>query len=313
MTLLASTDKKNTILSAPDGFDHPVIVTGTPRSGKTMTADILEQSGEFKSLDEPIMIWNIGFGRRDDDSRSAEEATAKLCDAIRSACQHEIAGMDGKRYMEHLAYHCLRIPFTHRVMPEALIIHVIRDAREALPEMVYGWTYRDTLSKAIRRRSHSIRLSSLPWLAIRFARNYFSSLLRGQRMSWGPRVPGLKDVTASASPAMLAAMQWRYMNEIAIRDLKQIPATQVLQVRHEQLIQDPDREVQRIARFAHVNNVEKMMSYARRYLDPDHQYSKTVPLSEADWQTVAPVINPLQVKLGYPTVGQGHPHQESNS
>ena len=201
--------------------DSPIIVTGTPRSGKSVICRMLTREPEFQWVREPQMIWDMDLGTRVDDCRSSDEATPELSERIRNACS-ALLEQPKNRYVDDLSYHALRIPFVHAVMPSAKIIHVIRDPKEAIPEMLYGWTNRDSVSKAIARRRKSVRLQGLPRMVSRFLRNYISSRVKGSRQTWGPRVPGLAEFVATHIPAEVAAFQWKSMVEIAMNDLTTI-------------------------------------------------------------------------------------------
>ena len=94
-------------------LDRPILVTGTPRSGKSVVAKRIGRAPEFHHLSEPLMIWDAQIGRRDDDRREASEATDAVREQIVSACRAAVAGSGRRRYVDDLAYHALRIPFVH--------------------------------------------------------------------------------------------------------------------------------------------------------------------------------------------------------
>jgi len=157
----------------------PILVTGTPRSGKSVIARLITREQDFQLVREPLMIWDMDLGARDDDRRGALEVTASLCDRITNACSALLEHQE-QTYVDDLSYHALRIPFIHALMPDAKIIHVVREPEYAIPEMLYGWTYRDTIGKAITRRRKSIRLQGLPRMALVCSKLYFQSLPRQQ-------------------------------------------------------------------------------------------------------------------------------------
>jgi hypothetical protein len=227
-------------------LDRPVLVAGAPRSGKTLVSQILSDAPEFHYVDEPLGVWDIGFGARADDRRSADEATAPLVRTIRRECHRAAAAADRRRYLDNLAYHALRIPFVARAMPDALIIHVTRQPETALPEMIYGWTARDTVRAAVARRASVVKLQTLPRLGLRWAKNYIRSRLSGRKSTWGPRVPGLGPFAAEHSVALVAAYQWERTVSIALDDLSTIDPSRWLDVRYERLVENVETEVRRI-------------------------------------------------------------------
>ena len=211
-----------------------------------------------------------------------------------------MARSDKCRYVDAFSYHALRIPFVHRVMPEAKIIHMIRDPIEAIPEMLYGWTYQDFVAKAILRRRKGLKLTTLPYHALRFTKNYLLSRVRGKRATWGPRVPGLSEFVACHSAAEVAAFQWRRMLEIALDDLEALSADCYLNVRFDQLLSDTRRESRRIAEFCQVADPSALVESVDAMIDPAFKFEKKVFPSEAEWAAIASLIAPLQDRLGLP-------------
>ena len=289
-------------------LDRPILVTGTPRSGKSVVAEIIGLAPEFEYVGEQLLIWDFGLGRRSDDRRGAAEASEEVRREIVESCATLVARAGKSRYVDAFSYHALRIPFVHRVMPEARIIHIIRDPVEAIPEILFGWTYKDPVRKAIMRRRKGLKLSTLPAHALRFTKNYVLSRVRGKRATWGPRVPGLSEFVAAHSAAEVAAFQWRRMTEIALDDLETLPADRYLNVRFDQLLTDPRPESRRIADFCDVADPAGLAEAAVAMIDPAIEFEKKVFPSEAEWAAIAPLIAPLQDRLGFP---RGVPGSES--
>ena len=280
-------------------LDRPILITGTPRSGKSIVTDMLAPASEFALQDEPLMLWEIGSGSRPDDRRLADEATEPLCREIRSICEQVVSRSGRQRYLDDLAYHALRVPFIHRVLPEARIIHVIRNGEECIPEMLFGWTHKDTFSRAISRRARHINFKTLPRLALRFLRNYVRSRVLGRRESWGPRVPGLGEFAASHSPAQIAAYQWLIMVRIAREDLAKLPHERWLEIRHDQLLADPRGQSRRISEFCQVRDPCAVIDHAQRLIDPNLVFDRKIQPPESEWPAIRRIIQPMQEALGY--------------
>ncbi len=280
-------------------LDRPVIVTGTPRSGKSCISEILDHLDEFKWLSEPLMVWDMEFGARPDDRRGAEDATDALRTKITNACADLVGGSPGVRYLDDLSYHALRTPFVHALMPNAKIIHVIRKPQDAVPEMSYGWSYKDTVAKAILRRRNAIRPSTLPRHLVRFARNFIVRRLKGRRATWGPRVPDLAEFVGGHSVAEVAGYQWMKMVEIAKDDLETLPQENWLEVRFDRLLADPGGEALRIGQFCGVKSPQALADFAVEYIDPTLVYDRRVEPSAEEWVKVNKMIESLQQRLGY--------------
>jgi hypothetical protein len=242
------------------------------------------------------MIWDLDLGPRSDDCRSADEATPELCQRIQRACS-DLLENPQHRYIDDLSYHALRIPFLCAIISNAKIVHVVRDAEQAIPEMLYGWTNRDSVSKAFARRRKSIRLQGLPRMAIRFLKNYISSRVKGSRQTWGPRVPGLAEFVDSHAPAQIAAYQWKSMVEIAMDDLTRIPSEHWIQIHFDRLLEDPHGQALRIGEFCEVQNPKKFAEDATNFIDPNFIFEKKVFPTDAEWATIHPMIEAVQDRI----------------
>lgn len=278
-------------------LDRPVLVTGTPRSGKSLIRTILSSSRDFLCVEEPLMIWSVGMGDRPDDRRTAADAT----DAVRRAILDDCAGMLARsgraRYLDDLAYHALRIPFVRAVMPQARIVHVVRNAEAAIPELLYGWTYKDGVGKAVARRWRSLRLRTLPRMALRFAQNYVASRVSGRRKSWGPRPPGLAEFSARHSVAEVAAFQWTQMVRTALDDLEADHDGPHLTLRFERLLADPAGEARRLVEFCEPSDPEVVIQTARSLVDPAYVFEKKVHPSPEEWERIRDMVRPVQERV----------------
>ncbi len=278
-------------------LDRPVLVTGTPRAGKTVVASMIGLAPEFAYVGEPLTIWDFGLRARTDDRRDAAEATDRVRQHIVDACAALVAEAGKRRYVDALSYHALRVPFVHRLMPEAKIVHVIREPAATIPEMLYGWTYRDTVGQVIARRRKGLKFHALPRHALRFAKNYVQSRLRGKRTTWGPRVPGLAEFVETHSAAQVAANQWQQMVQIAMDDLEQVPRDHWLEVRYERLLEAPRFEARRIAEFCEVDDYDRFVDEAQSMIDPEYEFHKKVHPTDAEWAAIEPLIAQTRRRL----------------
>lgn len=282
---------------------EPILVIGTPRSGKTLTATILSHATGLVYSSEPISIWAIGASSGPDDRRYVEEATPATIKRIRSLCAKAVRRAGGDRYIDDLAYHGLRLDFIRAVMPDALIVHVIQDGLIAIPQMVNGWTFTEPLYKTIVRRWRGLSpytmVRTLPRLAKRFLVNHWASKVEGRRRAWGPQPPGLAAFAAEhPDPAEIAAFQWRALVEFTLDGLAQQPADRVMTIRFEDLLADPLEVTAKLAAFCRITDRESVQLAAQRILDPTAA-KKGVKLTPQQWSRVAEIIGPLRQRLRY--------------
>jgi len=282
-------------------LDRPILITGTPRSGKTCVWNILRQMNEFYAIEEPIMIWTAGGKRWPDDRRPAAAATEKTKKRIVGRCEKLLQRSGKQRYLDNLSHHALRLPFIHAVMPNARLIHVIRDPVDAVPEIAWGWTRSISISAVIKARRRNVDVRALPRLACNFGRNYLLRLVRGCRSTWGPVVPGLADFCRNHSPAEVAAYQWAKMVDVTLDDTGELPDRSVMELRYEDLVADPRREARRIAAFAEVTAADALIEFATRYInsqDPSWRQRRWEP-SEQQWKAIRHIVAGAQSRLQY--------------
>jgi len=261
---------------------------------------VLQHSPELHLLTEPLAIWNLGTRSRPDDRRSAEEATDPVRREIVRACQRALSQSGKSRYLDDLAYHAVGIPFVHRIVPDAKIIHVVRDPEHVIPEMAYYWGRKSTgWGASLARGRRHLRLGTLPRLTLRFLRNQLHSQRHGRPAAWGPCVPGLPEFAASHAPAEIAAYQWQKMVEIALDDLTRLPPDAWLEVRFERLIEDPGGELERVAAFCELEDPRPVTERARSQLDPAWPNPFVAELSTSEWEAVRKRVAPLRRRLGY--------------
>jgi hypothetical protein len=284
----------------PSALDRPILITGTPRSGKTVLRELIRKTAdEFLVAVEPSPTWNVGRRARDHDRRTAEEATPAVRRRIRRECESALARSGRLRYADELAYHALRIPFVHAVLPEAKIVHVIRNPEQTIGEINFWWSHDKANTISIRVKVHQVRLLALPRLALRYAKNVVSRSLRGRPAAWGPMPPGLAEYAASHGPAEIAGYQWARLVEYATEDLARLPQDRVLELRYERLVEQPEREAARLAEFCEVRDPARLVAEACRTIDPHHPpYAALEPTGE-EWDAIWKEIGPVANHLGY--------------
>ncbi len=287
-------------------LDRPVLVTGTPCAGKTRVTLCLATAPEFLYVYEPLMIWNIGKRDPTLDTRDADEAVPAVREAIVRECKKQLETAGKTRYVDDLSYHALRLSFVMEVLPNVRIIQCGRSVEDILPEMVWGWTHRFSPTEILRKRRKGIVLSSVPRLAWRFARNYVSTRLTGSSFRWGPQMEGVAEYGRQHGPVAGAAFQWSKMMERFTADLELVPEDRKLYVRFEDMLADPQTQLDRIGRFCEVEDLENLKEQGAAILNPRHP-GPWVDISQEDWDRVRPMIDPIHQQQGYPPLPEEAP------
>jgi hypothetical protein len=114
-------------------------------------------------------------------------------------------------------------------------------------------------------------------------------------------VPGWAEFAANNSPPEIAAYQWMKLVETALNDLSVLTKLRSLEVRFESLMSNPREEAYRIANFAELEELEKLVEFADNYIKPNYSDPKRgkIELTAAEWDKVDEIISPLKKRLGY--------------
>ena len=124
-----------------DGLDSPVFLVGFPRSGTTLTEQVLASTGEVHPSDEQHIITRLieetetlldrpllmpdGFEQLSIDELSRLrkrywELVGEMCGGV----------PDGKQFLDKLPLNIIDLGFIYRIFPQAKIIVVLRDPRD---------------------------------------------------------------------------------------------------------------------------------------------------------------------------------------
>ncbi|GAB2709629.1 sulfotransferase [Aliiglaciecola aliphaticivorans] len=220
-------------------FIEPLIILSAPRAGSTLLFETLAKhpdlwtvGGESHHIIEHIPALSTvarGYVSNRLDSDDGDDVTIKTLQtrfyqAARKANGQTTASLDGQiRLLEKTPKNALRIPFLLSVFPDAKFIYLVRDPRENISSIMDGW--------------RSGRFVTYP--EITAANSKWSFLLPD----------GWKDYK-STSIAALARFQWQSANEAILDSIKNLPPKQYAVVSYQDLVTQPEGEVNRLLKFA---------------------------------------------------------------
>ena len=114
---------------------------------------------------------------------------------------------------------------------------------------------------------------------------------------WGPRYPGIEEDAAKLSLPEICAWQWRHSVETARRDLAELPASRVTEIRYEEFVSGPDA-LAGLIEHAGLDDAEAIESARARMLRPGAGGKwRNLPDDERD--AILSVTGPLVRELGY--------------
>ncbi len=104
------------------------LVIGCARSGTSILGELIAAHEHVKYIYEAHEVWEIGgLGIGESHRLTAEHATPDVVAAIRGKFEEQF---DGRMIVEKCPRNSLRVPYIHRIFPEAKIINIIRDGRD---------------------------------------------------------------------------------------------------------------------------------------------------------------------------------------
>lgn len=218
------------------GFERPVFLLSSPRSGSTLlfqtlirAPDAYSIGGESHALLETVpglhpaqRGWSSNRLLADDLTPAiGAEITKRLRANLRDRHGHAAPSCGRVRLIEKTPKNSIRVPFLRALFPDALCVFLYRDWRQTLSSMIEAWT--------------SGRFVTYPRLP-QWPSPAWSLLLvpEWQRLKGRP-------------VAEIVAHQWSTALTILLDDLEAIPSDRVVALDYQDLVATPDETMQRLA------------------------------------------------------------------
>jgi uncharacterized protein (TIGR03032 family) len=218
-------------------IERPVFIVAPPRSGGTALLKGLQHApGAFTTTApgplEPV--FELKPENRDWDSNrlTAADIEPRAVSEIRNNLKATLVDREGHRpgidpsgirWVDASPRNALRVPFLHRIAPDAQFVFVHREPRESLPSMLQAW-----------RSGRWVTYPDLPdWPG----------------PPWSlPLVPGWRELAGKDLPEIVTE-QWLRTAALLLADLEPLPPGSWCVADHSALVNDPKREVERICAF----------------------------------------------------------------
>ncbi len=233
----------------------PVIVIGAARSGTKLIRDTIARHPDVSKIPYDInYIWRYGSEKLPHDEITPNLLTDKSASKIRLYFDQS---RNGKQILvEKTVSNCLRIPYVHKVFPQAKYIQLIRDGWDVVESSYRQWIAPPDWRYIIQK------MRAYPLVdAFGYATGYGQNLLRklvfprdGITSSWGPRYLGIDDDIRSKPLIEVCAIQWAYCFSKAFHDLAKLPMTSVYTVRYEEFVHHPSDVLTGIADFLGIDS-----------------------------------------------------------
>lgn len=214
----------------------PIFIVAAPRSGSTLLFETLAThdsigtlGGEAHWLVEGVAELRPGAGCTDSNRLTAAAVTPAVRDRILAGIRGHLQDRDGRpagerllHFLEKTPKNALRIPFFHRLFPDARFIFLWRDPRENISSIIDAW-----------RSGGWVTYPDLP----------------GWEGPWSLLLPPQWQQQRGRPPEAIAAWQWDSANRYILDDLAAIPREQWTAVRYDELRDAPRATLERLCGF----------------------------------------------------------------
>ena len=291
-------------MTSPYVFDPPpVIIVGAGRSGTTMLKDALGSHRDVYATEfEQNALWRVGNAALTHDTLNPHQhGNAAKTLVIRKTLAGMLAKSGKKRLVEKTVANVMRLGYVHSVMPEARIIHIIRDGRAVTASAVKRWQSRPEPSY-LARKALTVPWRDLPYYGFQYIRSKIGFLLgRKQRpSSWGPRWPGMARDIGELSLPEICARQWIEQIRAGRAQKSQVPAGQYLEIRYEELVSNPAAVFGTITDFIGLDkSCPAFADHVARKISSESLERWKSDLSGDEQKKILSILGPTLTELGY--------------
>ena len=283
----------------------PILIVGPNRSGKSLLARCFSCLDRVVWWSEPNTIWRIGNPSAETDRRNPEEATSSVKEHIRRAYLKKQKVSGGRRIVDDSPLHCVNVSFVRQVLPEAKIIHVFRDGRDAVADVLRSWQKpmysfnRKTLRFVVRR------LRETPawewWTYLPRIVQVISSKAHprnAQKLIRGVRYPGIEHDVEILDGIELACKQWQVCQSLVLNDLAALPPDSYVCVAYEAFVQNPVDVFNGLLQFVDEPMSEKCELYLRRHITKQYlRPSGELDLGSRTLADIQPLLEPALSRI----------------
>jgi hypothetical protein len=279
---------------------RPIFIIGAARSGTTLIGDILKRHTDIAYWIEPKYIWRYRNATSSTDIRKEEEATLEVQKYIHSKFSNYVKQCKKKRFMEKTPSNCFRIPFIHKIFPDGLFLHIIRNGRDVAFSAQKKWSSPPDKTALWRRLvSLEIPLIDAPYYAKDVIRDVlYRQFLPKKSFIWGPRFPGIHATQKQYNTIETCAIQWRESVLATLEGLREIPAKQQMTLKFEELLTTPEPLLRQVLNFFDLEAEQTVLDYAQNTIDSSAT-GRWKQEQTSEYKKIEPHIQDLMFDLGY--------------
>lgn len=268
-------------------LNQPVFIIGAPRSGTSLLYAILRKSSALRHWPgESHEIWEADYhpALRGWESNQLEVDDIDADAAARIRRSFFLVTGKKHRLLDKTPRNALRVPFVNALFPDARFIYIKRDGRENINSLINAW------------RSPRYRTYELPE----------PHEIPGVDPKWWKFVlyPGWRD-DRKGPLEVVAAKQWVASNDHAMKAFADIDRGRSVELRYEDLVDEPVEEVGRVMGFldlAYEVPIKEMAAATSttpiNTVTPPEK-GKWRKENPAEIEAIGPLIAPTMEAMGY--------------
>jgi hypothetical protein len=270
----------------------PVFVVGCSRSGTTVTYETIAASPHLLSFGHEIPeFWDGLWGPQHQRWASeAADAAAARPEHRRAAQRYFFQRLGPGRVLDKTCINVMRVPYLHRLFPEARFVYIHRDGRDNVSSLMDGWLHDGhfALSKVLGPFPCEVGIDG------------------GHFNDWSFFLPpGWRDYN-DAPLEEVCAYQWSTANRLALEASRQVPPEQWTQLRYEDIFDRPlamfrevferlqipfDDEIRRRCATLDARPTSIVGGAPRKHKWKEHHAARI--------ERILPMIRPVMADLGY--------------
>tara|TARA_B100001057_G_C22871269_1_gene958989 strand:+ start:6561 stop:7436 length:876 start_codon:yes stop_codon:yes gene_type:complete len=283
-------------------LDRPLIVVGAGRSGTTLIRDALMQHKDVASFEfEMNALWKYGNEHIDHDMLCVNRHYSDVVsNYIRNVFERKGVEFGRPRLLDKTVANVMRLAYVQEVLPEARILHVIRDGRSVTSSAMARWSAKHPSAYFIKKLK-TVPLRSLPWFAFYVIKSKYLTLVQGKvhRQTWGARWPGFDRDATELPLAAICAKQWTLQVEAALEQKTMLKPNTYMEIRYEELVSNPQKVFDEVRCFFQLDYDEKFNSWINSAVDDSRTDKWHKNLNKEQLGLVLEQSSHLLKSLGY--------------
>lgn len=281
---------------------QPIMVVGAPRSGTTRLGQLVSAHSTVCEVEEPRLTWRYGNDKKSDALRP-DDARPEVIAHIRKRFAEQVRRAGKTRLLEKTPSNSVRLGFVLRALPDAKVIHIIRNGIDSSLSIRTFWQdsahgTQHVMPGKWKERLKEAKLRQVPYYGMEVLRRLAPKPLTkvvGQNL-WGPRLPGLRGMVEELDLLEVAAIQWRSCVEAARSDGQQFAPQNYMEIKLEEL----DLEgFERILRFVDLDCEPAVLDNFKNIINPKLATARRSAATTEDLTALRKWIEPTMQWLNY--------------